>query len=856
MNLNLSDVPEPVHVVLRDWVWWTLMNGFSVPLALPAVLLFLVLVLFFRLGAGLGIPRLFWHPERLPQFMVGIGIGAVLWQVFLAGYVFEEFATNFTVDRPPFCEVREPYTPGKGLQTGEYPGRFRMPPADVRSISAYAGVVTAALLALAITATILVLVIQLVGRFARLLTSGWKPYQRKSTQPRIEYAIWLPLGAIIGWGLMTMLTASIFSLPPEKAADPIGKGLIDLAGWGKAAERRGKIEQHVAESGGKRIAELAAADAPVERRAEVVQWFAPYTPVYAAFVINFAVIAVGSLIIILLPSWLRLFSPAVGIVLIMNILIFAAIILNVFPPLAVSGNFIMLALFGLIVVAGRAYKFSFPNIPSQRTPVPLNERYQELIAIEAQVTDPTSTEQAKAAYTVAGDGPTIQPVLSDVIRYPHPAAWNRAKPPLAIVSLSGGGSRSAAWAMQVLTALEDRFQKPGSRRSPIGLPYHTRLIVGASGGMIAGAYYAASLAAPGGTGVNRNPILRADGGTSPITHADLLEGVRRDLLTPITHSLVNHDLPALFAPMRFGHDRGRALENALDAACRGQLHVPMASLRDGEADGWRPSLIFSPMLVEDGRQLFISNLDLRAVTQNRVFILGEDEKNESTDPEGFRLLSREGVEFFKLFPAATDFTVATAARMSASFPYVLPAVMLPTNPPRRVVDAGYYDNFGIGIAASWIFNHMDWIEKNTSGVVVIQVRDGSSEAERKREVVTDPFPSLVERGLHWLTTPPTGLWNSRMAANAFQNDSLLHLLEDFFIARGLPRGYFATVAFELSGADSVALNFSLTDDEVQAIQAAAESEQFNKRADSLLNWWHARLASPMAAMSLPDLDQA
>jgi hypothetical protein len=409
--------------------------------------------------------------------------------------------------------------------------------------------------------------------------------------------------------------------------------------------------------------------------------------------------------------------------------------------------------------------------------------------------------------------------------------------------------------MRVLTTLETRFQSPGRDRPPVAFPYHVRLVTGASGGMIAGAYYVTSLGEPGPGGtITRNPIPRFDGKPTPLTHADLLDGVRQDLLTPVTHTLVNHDLLALFAPFRFRYDRGQALEAAMKSALRGQLHVPLASLRDGEAAGWRPSLIFSPMLVEDGRQLFISNLDLREETQNRAFILGEDDRRSPSDPEGYGLLSREGVEFFKLFPGATEFSVATAARMSASFPYLLPAVPLPTNPPRRVVDAGYYDNFGIGIAASWVFNHVDWIEANTSGVVVIQVRDGVSEAGRKREEVTDSFPSLVDRGLQWLTTPPAGLWNSRQTANAFRNDNLLHLLEDFFLARGLPRGFFATVAFELSAGDDVALNFSLTDAEVRAIEMAAAGETFGIRVESLLNWWHGRLAAPKGAMTLAQVD--
>jgi predicted acylesterase/phospholipase RssA len=851
----MPPLPEPVTVFLREWVWWTLLNGFSVPLALPAVVVFLVLVLFFRLGIGIGLPRLFWHPDRFPQFMIGIGVGAVVWQTLLAGYVFEEFATNFTVDRPPFCEVRPPYTPDKGLPHPDYPGRFRYDPADIKSVSAYAGTVAAAAAALAVAVAVLVLVIQFAVRFVWWTVGGWRPFEPARRRIRVGYAAWLPLGAAVGWGLMTGLTAGALSVPREKLADPVGNWLVDTAGWGKASERRAAVERHVSEHTGKPAA-------PVRGTQRERDWFAPYHPAYAAFVVNFAAILVVSLVVIVLPAGLRLYSPAIGIILLLNLAVFLTILLTVFPPLAVSSNFVLIALFVLAVVAGRAYKFRFPNLPRMKGPIPLDARYRELVEAEAGVTDRASAEAAAArVYAAPGGGPAVRPVFSHAVPYPHPAVAGGGKPPLAIVSVSGGGSRAAAWAMQVLTTLEERFLRPGGGRRPVALPYHTRLVVGASGGMIAGAYYVASLAAPGREpGVNRNPVPRAGGGESPLSLADLNAGVRQDLLTPITHTLVNHDLPALFAPAKFGWDRGQALDEALRVACRGQLHVPVAALRDGEAAGWRPSLIFSPMLVEDGRQLFVSNLDLRRVTENRAFILGEETGYDPSNPAGVGLLSREGVEFFKLFPGATEFTVATAVRMSASFPYVLPGVMLPTNPPRRVVDAGYYDNFGIGVAASWLFNHLDWVREHTSGVVVIQVRDGVSEAGRKREAVTDRFPSLPARGLHWLTTPPAALWNSLNAANTFRNDNLLHLLEDTFVANGFPKGFFATVAFELDGPEGVALNFTLVDEEVRAIEAAADEgtpggERFRRRADALLNWWHARLAAPAAPVTLAQVER-
>ena len=117
----------------------------------------------------------------------------------------------------------------------------------------------------------------------------------------------------------------------------------------------------------------------------------------------------------------------------------------------------------------------------------------------------------------------------------------------------------------------------------------------------------------------------------------------------------------------------------------------------------RPSLIFSPMLVDTGIPLIISNLDLGAVYPNPT----------------------EAVELFKWLPGSQDLLkVQTAARMSATFPFISPAVRLPTTPPYRVVDAGYYDNFGISVATSFLHepNIMKWLKTCTSGVMLVEIR--------------------------------------------------------------------------------------------------------------------------------------
>src|SRR5262249_10520402 len=158
-------------------------------------------------------------------------------------------------------------------------------------------------------------------------------------------------------------------------------------------------------------------------------------------------------------------------------------------------------------------------------------------------------------------------------------------------------------------------------------------------------------------------------------------------------------------------DRGQTLERAWWHNLHGALDVPLQLLRAGEAAGWRPSLVFAPMLIESGRRLLISNLDLRKIVETKCTDLAQ--------PKSELLQSWTAVEFFRLF-GDVNLTVATAARMSATFPLFSPAVGLPTEPPRRVVDAGYYDNYGVGLAVQWLYQNQRWLEAHASGVVLIQ----------------------------------------------------------------------------------------------------------------------------------------
>jgi hypothetical protein len=61
--------------------------------------------------------------------------------------------------------------------------------------------------------------------------------------------------------------------------------------------------------------------------------------------------------------------------------------------------------------------------------------------------------------------------------------------------------------------------------------------------------------------------------------------------------------------------------------------------------------------------------------------------------------------------------------MNATFPVVLPNVWLPSDPVIDVMDAGMRDNYGEESSLRFLASFDDWLKQNTSGVLMLQIRD-------------------------------------------------------------------------------------------------------------------------------------
>ena len=332
---------------------------------------------------------------------------------------------------------------------------------------------------------------------------------------------------------------------------------------------------------------------------------------------------------------------------------------------------------------------------------------------------------------------------SESFKTPGARSGADKKPVLVVVATSGGALRAAVWTEAVLGYLDDELDD---------FHHHVRLISGASGGMLGAARYVTAHCYE-----TQMPGAK-NGPTQP-----------PDYLTPIAWQIAFRDFfPNSLFPWST-HNRGDALEEAWIKVDSGISHT-FSDIRPKEEAGLIPSLVFSPMLVEDGRRLLISNLPLHdlavidgeALLHEDIERLGEQYWRDNPQlartgpPHAFdleypELASVPAVEFFRLFsdPSRDKLTLANAVRMSATFPYITSSVCLPTSPPRHVVDAGYYDNYGVNLAAAWIASHRKWITSHTNGVLVIQTRAFRNE-KRIKLLSEEIHGNSAEDELIWL----------------------------------------------------------------------------------------------------------
>jgi hypothetical protein len=191
---------------------------------------------------------------------------------------------------------------------------------------------------------------------------------------------------------------------------------------------------------------------------------------------------------------------------------------------------------------------------------------------------------------------------------------------------------------------------------------------------------------------------------------------------------------------RYTKDRGYAFEQQLLENTNNILDHNLAYYTNYERKAEIPTLIFSPTIINDGRRLLISSQDLHFLASGHYAGNHMSELYENIEIRG--LLEKQDIDKLRF---------STVLRASATFPFVMPMITLPTVPSTQLMDAGIRDNYGTKTTMLFLHSLEEWIAENTSGVLVVEIRDTRKvyEEETFQEVsfldkLTLPFGNMYK----------------------------------------------------------------------------------------------------------------
>ena len=357
------------------------------------------------------------------------------------------------------------------------------------------------------------------------------------------------------------------------------------------------------------------------------------------------------------------------------------------------------------------------------------------------------------------------------------------KPPLIVLTVSGGGSRSAYWSFRCMQYLDSLSEGR--------LFSNSVLITGASGGMIGAAYW--------------RSIHRAhkEGRISNPYDPKFQENIGRDLLNAIIFSFASVDLISPFnkisiAGYSYTKDRGYAMEQELIRNTEGILDQKLSDYQLAEANGSIPQMIINGTIVNDGRRLMMSAQPVTYLTQPAYSLI------DSFQPP------IDAVDFVSFFSEQNPYNLrlTTALRMNATFPFVLPVVKLPSIPQMNIMDAGLRDNFGLEVGSRYLYVYKDWIAQHAGNVIFIEIRD-----TRESEV----FPPTEQSRLGTMIADPLFVIQNKW--EPFQ--SYYHSYIKDMMPALMPQVNFLSFTYIPSEANkTAALNFHITNKEKRDISSS------------------------------------
>jgi hypothetical protein len=381
-------------------------------------------------------------------------------------------------------------------------------------------------------------------------------------------------------------------------------------------------------------------------------------------------------------------------------------------------------------------------------------------------------------------------------------------PKMIFVCTSGGGMRAAVWTIRTMQVVDSLLKGDFMKQ--------TILITGASGGMLGAAYF-------------RELYWQKQQGKITNLYAnDYANNMAKDKLNTLIYSLIVNDLTLrtrefTIANKTYPKDRGYAFERQLNIDTDFVMDKRIGDYQKPEFEAKIPMLLLTPTIANDSRKLYISSQPVSFLTTASL----HDKRNVSQKVKG--------IEFRRLFAnqQADSLRFTTALRMNATFPYITPNVLLPSVPAMEIMDAGVIDNFGVSDAMRFLYVFREWIAENTSGVIVICVRDAQKEKEIDKHFSRTFLQDLV--------TPLQSIIGNLSSRQDITNDNIVEYAKGWFANE------ISTVDFQYQQTDEsemqrqkvakASLNWRLTRRELAGIRqmtAAPENKKAMKKLEMLM----------------------
>ncbi len=365
-----------------------------------------------------------------------------------------------------------------------------------------------------------------------------------------------------------------------------------------------------------------------------------------------------------------------------------------------------------------------------------------------------------------------------------------------LVAAEGGGIQAAGWTARVLGGLAEKEK---------GFAGAVRFISAVSGGAVGALFYMRSY-----------PASVPEPATQWNAQTVFDAAVMSDL-DPIAWGLLRYDLPPASwfrldyqFHWSYEKDRGWALGESL---------AHRAGLEDVTLSQWAlaverglPAIVFNATLAESGRPVLFSTIDLL----------------------------KQGEEINFVLDRRQDVNVATAARLSAGFPFVSP----PARPDRgdlveHVVDGGYYDNSGLASVMAALRNTCGYRsccetfgnrtrcnQENKpprNRILVLRIRSFPSS---KKPPQFPPTRSWV----YDLWSPLDALFSVRTSSQRIRGESELRMLKNDLEFEEVPMEYQPP-----PGCSEPSLSWKLSEHEVGCLQRAWEGLAEKQKVSEFLN---------------------